>query len=568
LGNLSIEKGAVDLKTKQRKKEIYILGHKNPDTDSICASIAYAYLKNVMAQDLAEVYVYSPRRAGQLNLETEYVLKKFKWITPSYMDDVRPQVKDIDIRKVEGADQSISLKQAWSIMRAVDIATLPVLDANGKLEGLITIGDIARAYMAVFDNGILSDAKTPYANMIDALNANLLVGSPDKIVTHGKVMIAAANMDLIRKHVLEDDVVILGNRYEAQLCAIENKASCIIVCEGSPVSRTIKKLAEDNNCAVISTPHDTYTAARIINQSVPISYFMRKEGLVFFRSDDYISDIKGTMMSKHHRDFPVLSARDEFVGMISRRSLINMPLKRIILVDHNEADQAVDGIKDCEVLEIIDHHKLGTVETIKPIIVRNQPLGCTSTIIYQMFIENNIEIPKEIAGLLCSAIISDTLIYQSPTCTLIDRLAAEELAKIAGIETRQMAKDMFKAGSNLKDKSDEEIFYQDFKRFTAGDTAFGVGQITSMAQEELAEIKTRMKSYMERAIENHDVDILFFMLTNIIEKSTLLLFAGKNASEIAGQSFGINTDQKEIYLKDTVSRKKQLIPPLMATLQQ
>jgi len=554
--------------TKQRKKEVYILGHKNPDTDSICASIAYAYLKNVMAKDSEEEFVYSPRRAGQLNPETEYVLKHFKWIAPSYMSDVRPQVKDIDIRKVDGVNQSISLKQAWSIMRSVNVATLPVLDTEGKLEGLITIGDIARAYMAVFDNSILSDAKTPYTNIIDALDASLLVGNANEIVAQGKVLIAAANMDLIKKRILEGDVVILGNRYEAQLCAIENKASGIIICEGAPVSRTIRKLAEDNGCAVISTPHDTYTVARIINQSVPIGYFMRKEGLVFFKSEDYISDIKGTMVNKRHRDFPILSVQDEFVGMISRRSLINMPLKKIILVDHNETTQAVDGIKDCEVLEIIDHHKLGTVETIKPIIVRNQPVGCTSTIIHQIFIENNIEIPKDIAGLLCSAIISDTLIYRSPTCTLMDRLAAEELAKIAGIETQWLAKEMFKAGSNLKDKSDEEIFYQDFKRFTAGETAFGVGQIMSMAQEELDEIKTRMKSYMERAKENHDVDIVFFMLTNIIEKSTLLLYAGRNAGEIVSQSFGINSEKNEIYLKDVVSRKKQLIPPLMAMLQQ
>lgn len=505
---------------------------------------------------------------GQLNPETEYVLNHFKVTAPSYMNDVRPQVKDIDIRKVEGAEQSISLKQAWSIMRNINVATLPVLDAKGKLMGLITIGDIARAYMAVFDNTILSDAKTPYTNMIDALNGSLLVGSPEEIVNQGKVLIGAANMDIIREHILAEDVVILGNRYEAQLCAIENKASCIIICEGAPVSRTIKKLAEDNDCAVISTPFDTYTVARIINQSVPIGYFMRKDGLVSFKSDDYISDIKGTMVSKRHRDFPVLSARGEFIGMISRRSLINMPLKKVILVDHNETTQAVDGIKDCEVLEIIDHHKLGTVETMKPIIVRNQPVGCTSTIIYQIFIENNIVIPKDIAGLLCSAIISDTMIYRSPTCTLIDRLAGEELAKIAGINTQWLAKEMFKAGSNLKDKSDEEIFYQDFKKFTAGDAAFGVGQIMSMGQEELDEIKTRMKSYMERAKENHDVDIVFFMLTNIIDKSTLLLYAGKNGDEIVRQSFGIYPEQNEIYLKGIVSRKKQLIPPLMATLQQ
>lgn len=568
------------------KKEIYVFGHKNPDTDSICSAIAYAWLKNQIvgklsnhncSQDFRDRtcteettpgVTYAARRAGQLNPETEFLLKRFKTPAPVYINDVRVQVSDIDIRKISGVSENISLKQAWTIMRSVNIATLPVLNKDNTLKGLITIGDIARAYMAVFDNTVLSKALTPYANILDALDGEMVVGDPGGYVKNGKVAIAAANLDRIRERIDADDVIILGNRYETQLCAIEQKASCIIVCDGSTVSKTIRKIAENNGCAVISTHFDTYTVARLINQSVPVSYFMKKENLVTFKTTDFIAEIKGTMLKKRHRDFPILDRRKKFVGMISRRSLLNMPSKKIILVDHNELDQAVDGLEDAEVVEIIDHHKLGTVETIKPVFVRNQPVGCTSTIIYQMFMENDIKIPKNIAGLLCGAIISDTLLYRSPTCTTMDQAAAEALAVIAGIKTEELATSMFRAGSDLHSKSEEEIFYQDFKRFNAGSVTFGVGQIMSMTQDELDEIKSRILPYMQKARKNHDVDMVFFMLTNIIEESTRLLYSGAQAMEVAEASFGITASEDCLVLPGVMSRKKQLIPRLMSTLQQ
>lgn len=566
------------------KKEIYVFGHKNPDTDSICSAIGYAYLKNqiakhrsdknstlsafVYAQEALENTVYTARRAGQLGPETEYILKRFNTPAPAYINDVRAQVNDIDIRKIEGVCSNISLKQAWTIMRTVNIATLPILNSDRTLQGLITIGDIARAYMAVYDNTILAKSRTPYENILDALDGEMITGSRDHQVTTGKVAIAAANPDLVREHIEAGDAIILGNRYETQLCAIEQHASLIIVCEGSPVSRTIRKIAESNGCSIISTHYDTYTVARLINQSVPISYFMKKDDLITFKTTDFIADITSTMLKKRHRDFPVLTKNHKFAGMISRRSLINMPRKRIILVDHNEMDQAVDGITDAEVMEIIDHHKLGTVETMKPIVVRNQPVGCTATIIYQMYTENCIDIPPNIAGLLCGAIISDTLLYRSPTCTQWDKAAAEALADIAGIKTDELAREMFAAGSNLHSKSEEEIFYQDFKRFTAGSTTFGVGQIMSMTQNELDEIKERMIPYMHKAKKNHGVDMVFFMLTNIIDESTQLLYSDKQAMEVAQSSFMTEASENEIRLPGVVSRKKQLIPRLMATLQQ
>ena len=560
-----------------KKNEIYVFGHKNPDTDSICAAISCAYLKNQMAkeagncgyEDLGSVEagaVYIPKRAGVINPETEYVLKRFGAEAPSYTADVRRQVRDINIRKLDGINGRVSLKRAWMVMRAVNRATLPVVDDGGYLKGLITIGDIARAYMAVFDNRILGQAKTPYENMLNALDGTMLIGDRTGTITEGKVVIATTNVELMREHVDEHDVVVLGNRYETQLCAIENKAGCIIVCEGEPVSRTIRKLAENAGCTVISSPHDTYTVARLINQSVPVSYFMTKEHLVTFRKREFVEDIKGTMTKLRHRDFPIVTKDGKFVGMISRRSLINMPCKKIILVDHNEAEQAVDGLFEAEVVEIIDHHKLSTVETSRPVSVRNQPVGCTSTIIYQMFIENEVEIPPQIAGLLCSAIVSDTLLFRSPTCTQTDEAAARRLAEIAGVDIETLASEMFKAGSSLGTKNDEEIFYQDFKQFTAGNVHFGVGQIMVMTEDEQRNLRNRMLPYIKK--NTAGLHMIFFMITNVLEESTLLLFNGGRAKEIIGDSFSDDVKDHEVFLPGVVSRKKQMVPQLMAALQQ
>lgn len=569
-----------------KKKQVYVIGHKNPDTDSICATIAYAHLKNalkdavktggenmiqeaIIAQYGNGDVTYVPRRAGQINQETAYVLETFGLTVPPYISDVRTQVKDINYREVKGVNREISLKQAWQIMRSNNAATLGIVDEKSHLEGLITTGDIANSYMAVFDNRILSAANTPYVNILDALKGTMVAGDEKGNVSTGKIAIAAANTELIKKHVEAGDVVILGNRYEAQLCAVENKAACIIVCEGAPISRTIKKLAEDNGCSIISTPYDTYTVARLINQSMPISYFMQKsDKLITFTPNDIVAEIKGIMTKKRHRDFPIVKKDKSLVGMISRRNLIDMDSKQVILIDHNELVHAVDGLEDAEVLEIIDHHKLGTVETVKPVMVRNQPVGCTSTIIFEMYEENAIEIPRNIAGALCAAIISDTLMFRSPTCTPQDECAAGCLADIAGLDIEDLANAMFSAGSNLKKQSDDQVFNIDFKEFATDKVTFGVGQITFMTKESLEAMRTRMLAYMPQALERKGVDMIFFMLTNIMEESTILLYAGREARGVLAVTFNEEIPEDGIYLPGVVSRKKQLIPRLIATIQQ
>ena len=541
---------------------VYVIGHKNPDTDSICSARAYAYLKNTL-----EGGGYIAARAGQLNQETQYVLNFFQAEAPVYVADVMTQVKDIEIRKTEGVQSNLSLKQAWNLMRRIGAVTLPITKEQ-KIEGLITIGDIATSYMDVLDSKILAQANTQYSNIIDTLEGTILVGSAEDYYNRGKVLIAAANPDLMEDYIEEGDLVILGNRYESQLCAIEMRAGCIIVCEGAKVSMTIKKLAQEHHCVVISTPHDTFTAARLINQSMPIRYFMKSENLTIFNVNEKTDDIKEIMGQKRYRDFPIVDKDDNYIGMISRRNLLNLKRKQVIMVDHNEESQAVDGIDHAEILEIIDHHRLGTLETMSPVFFRNQPLGCTATIMYQMYQERGVEIPKKIAGLLCSAIISDTLMFRSPTCTAIDKSAAEHLAQIAGVDIEDLAIDMFSAGSNLGSRTAEEIFYQDFKRFDVGNVEFGVGQINSMNAVELEEIREKLIPYLPVAHRESGLNMIFFMLTNIIKESTELLCYGPNSDTLVKEAFQLPDDGDSYELKGLVSRKKQLIPSLAGMIQQ
>ena len=548
------------------KRKTIVIGHKNPDTDSICSAICYANLKTSITGK-----EYVPCRAGHINEETQFVLNYFGVEAPELVSNVKTQVRDIEIRETAGVDRNISLKKAWNLMQDANVVTLPAVNANNVLEGLITVGDITKSYMNVLDSSILSKARTQYSNIIETLEGQLVIGEESAYFDQGKVLIAAANPALMGYYIAPHDLVILGNRYESQLCAIEMEADCIIVCEGAAVSMTIRKLAQERGCTVITTPYDTYTAARLINQSMPISYFMKTENLITFEDGDFIDDIKDVMASKRHRDFPILDKDGKYRGMISRRNLLGARGKQIVLVDHNEKNQAVDGIENAEILEIIDHHKLGTVETIAPVFFRNQPLGCTATIVYQMYNENSVPMDKKIAGLLCSAIISDTLLFRSPTCTEIDKMAALALAGEAGIDINQYAREMFSAGSNLKSKTDDEIFYQDFKRFNSGKVSFGVGQISSLNADELDSLKERLLPYLKKAHKEHGVDMMFFMLTNILNESTILLYEGTGALPMLTNAFHLEENTEEardsasgtVELPGVVSRKKQLIPAIM-----
>lgn len=543
--------------------KVYVVGHRNPDTDAICSAIAYANFKN----KLTGTEDYIPHRAGQVNEETQFVLKKSGVTSPALLQDLRAQVGDLKINHVESVKSSITIKKAWNLMKEEGVVTLPVVK-NKKMEGIITITDVATSYMDVYDNRILESSQTTYKQIADTVDGRILCNSEVRPTVSGKVFTAVATPEQMEENIEKGDLVIVGNRYEAQLCAIEMGAGCLVVCDKAPVSITITRIAQDNGCTIISSPHDAFTVSRLIFQSIPIGYIMKKEGLVTFKLEDFVDDIRKVMSEKRHRDFPVLDRHNNYVGMISRRSLLGAEKKKVILVDHNEANQAVTGAQTADILEIIDHHRLGTIETMSPVLFNNQPVGCTSTIIYNMYKGFGIEIDKVNAMLMCSAIISDTLLFRSPTCTPKDIEAAKALAEIAEIDLEKHAYEMFNSGSNLSEKTAKEIFTGDFKRFSTGDVKFGIGQVSCMDKDELDQIKKKVYSYMREQQKSLGLDMIFFMLTDMMAPGTELLYVGDGAEELVENALGVKPGKDSFNLPGVVSRKKQIVPEIMMEIGQ
>ncbi len=551
------------------EKQVWVVGHKHPDTDSICAAIAYADFKNKLeekenAQEESRQH-YVAKRAGSVNAETAYVLKFFDVKAPALINDVGTQIRDLTIRKTEGVSSHISMKKAWEMMKILKVVTLPVVNSKKQLEGVIVTGDVAKSYMDVYDNSILSTARTQYKNIVETLGGKILTGNEHGYFVRGKVVIALGSREVLTNSVETDDLVIIGDREESQMLSIASNCSCMIITNGFEVSREVIEAAKQRDVVVISTPYDIFTTARLINQSMPIKYFMTKSDIIHFHLDDYVDEVRDTVTKIRHRDFPILDENQSYVGMFSRRNLMSAQKKKLILVDHNEKSQAVNNIEEAEILEIIDHHRLGSLETMAPVYFRNQPLGCTSTIIYQMYREKQLPISREIAGLLCAAILSDTLMFRSPTCTQVDRDAAEELAKIAGIDTEEFAQRMFEAGSNFDNKTEEEILNQDFKIFHSEKITFGVAQVSAMSRQELDKVQRRLEPKIKDMLGEKRLDMIFVMLTDILNESTKLVYKGDGAESIIREAYH-DASENGVMLKGVVSRKKQLIPVLMNTL--
>ena len=544
--------------------KVVVIGHRNPDTDSICSAIAYAELKNKTSDLVCE-----PRRAGKMNQETEFVLKKFGVRPPRMCTDVNPKIRDVDYREMPGIPGSTSLRKAWEIMRDRKIDTLPVTAADNELEGLITVKDIATANMDLFDTGILAKSRTSYTNILETLGATMAVGSEDAVCTTGHIRIGTATPEMLENSMEKGDIVILTNRYESQLCAIEKEASLLILCNNAKVGRTIQRIAEETGVAIMTTPVDTYAAGKLISQCAPISYYMTRSDIMKFTLVTPVADVTRVMAKVRHRYFPILDEDGKYCGMVSRRNIINLQKRRIILVDHNEATQAVEGFDQAEILEIIDHHRIGSLETSGPVYFRNQPVGCTATIITQMYDENGMEIPPQIAGLLLAAILSDTLVFRSPTCTPLDEALAKRLAKIAGVDIDEFASEMFEAGEKLDGKTAEEVFLQDFKVFMCGDIRFGVAQGSYMTRKNLLAAEALLQPYLEEARNKQNVEDIYMLLTDVPKEESVVISDGRYASEVLSDGFETQpAEDGSFTLPGVVSRKKQFIPALMTAYQE
>ena len=549
---------------QQTAHKVVVIGHRNPDTDSICSAIAYAELKNKTSDLVCEA-----RRAGKMNQETEFVLKKFGVTPPRMCTDVNPKIRDVDYRQVPGIPGSTSLRKAWEIMRDQKIDTLPVTSGDDELQGVITVKDIATANMDLFDTGILAKSRTSYRNILETLGATMVVGSEDAVCTTGHIRIGTATPEMLESSMEKGDIVILTNRYESQLCAIEKEASLIIICNGAKVGRTIQHIAAETGVAIMSAPCDTYAAAKLISQCAPISYYMTRDNIIKFTLVSPVADVTRVMAKVRHRYFPILDADGKYCGMISRRNIINLRKRRIILVDHNEATQAVEGFDQAEILEIIDHHRIGSLETSGPVYFRNQPVGCTATIVTQMYDESGVEIPQKTAGLLLAAILSDTLVFRSPTCTPMDVGAANRLAKIAGVDINEFANEMFEAGEKLDGKTAEEVFLQDFKVFMCGDIRFGVAQGSYMTRKNLLAAEALLQPYLEEARNKQNVEDIYMLLTDVPKEESVVISDGRYASEVLADGFETQpAEDGSFTLPGVVSRKKQFIPALMTAYQE
>jgi len=542
------------------KNIIYITGHRNPDTDSICAAISYAEFKNKTGKIPA-----IPIRLGEINRETQFILNYFNVDKPDLVTTVRTQISDLDIDIITPISPNISLKMAWSIMKKYNIKTLPVIDENKRLAGVVSVSNLASNYLDIWDNSILAKSNTPIENILDTLSATYVYKPDEPFKIRGKIIIAAMHPESTKAVVEVGDIAICGDREDSQQLLINSKISLIVITGNHCPTDEILELAKAQGCTIILTPFDTFTASRLITQSIPIHYVMSRKNIVSFNTEDFIEDIKPIMIETRYRSYPVIDDDGKVVGSVSRFHLISENRKKVILVDHNEKSQSVLGLEDSDVLEIIDHHRIADVQTGQPIYFRNEPVGSTSTIVASRFFENGINPSKSTAGLLCAAIISDTLLLKSPTSTIVDELTLKKLSEIANLNVEEFAKEMFKAGTSLEGKTAEEIFYQDFKTFTLSNFKVGVSQIGTMYIEGFDPLKKDIIDLMNKISKENGFSLIILMLTDILNGGSVLIAAGEH-SDIIPKTFNVTMDENGVYIPGLVSRKKQVIPPITIAL--
>ena len=542
------------------KDIIYVTGHKNPDSDSICAAFAYSEFKNKTGNIPA-----IPVRLGNVNRETQYILDYFNVEAPRFLKTVKLKVEDLAFDRIDSISPNISLKAAWSIMKDKNIKTLPVADENNHLVGVLAVSNLTSCYMDIWDNNILSKSNTPFINIVNTLSAKVFNDIEGSDFNPGKIIVSAMRPDSMKEYISAGDVVIVGDREEIQDEILNLNVSLMIITGSHMPTDKILNKAKENNIRIISTPHDSFTTSRLIIQSIPVGYVMVKENLVTFSTEDLVEDIKPIMLETRYRSYPVVDENDKVLGTVSRFHLISNYKKKIIQVDHNERGQSVDGLDEAEILEIIDHHRVADIQTSGPIFFRNEPLGSTSTIVGKSFFERGLTPSREAAGLLCGAIISDTLLFRSPTCTEQDKEVCLKLAEIAGINVEDFAKEMFKAGTSLQGKTVEEIFNQDFKPFTIGETKVGIAQVNTMDIDGFMPLKDEMLTYMSNRAKDSGLDMTLLLLTDIINEGSQILVAG-DKPEIAERAFNVQLVENTAFLPGILSRKKQVVPPITAAV--
>lgn len=535
------------------KEEVFITGHRNPDSDSICSALAYAELKNKRGECNA-----IPIRLGELNQETKFILNYFGLEPPMYKDTIKPQVGDLSIDTAYSVSKDISLNKALNLIQNNNISSLIVVDENETLIGIVSLSNITKSYMDIWDDGILGRSKTTIDNIIEVLSAELIY-EPEKIRNFENISVYAMEVGDVEETIHEGDIVIVGNRPEAQKDAIQRDISVLIITGGGKADEEALELAKKHGVNIISTEFNSYMTARLLPQSVPVSYVMTTEDLVYFHKDDYVEYVKVIMGKSRYRAYPIIDHKNRVVGSISRYHLISNRRKQLILVDHNEKNQSIPDIEVAEIKEIIDHHRVANISTTGPIYFRNEPVGSTSTIISRIYFEHGIRPSKKIAGILSAAIISDTLLFRSPTTTDTDRRMLDRMSKIAGIDIDKFAMEMFKAGTSLENKKPEDLLTSDVKLFTIEDEKVRIGQAFTMDLDNIGFIKKPLIERMEEMRKDYQEDLFVFILTDIFEERSEIIVSGKHSKAIADAFDGEVTDHSFI-APGVLSRKKQVVP--------
>ena len=536
------------------KKKIYVIGHRNPDTDSICSALSYAELKRSQGVEAVAA------RAGKINEETKYALEYFGVEIPELVSDLYPRVKDIMLDCEVAVKTTDSLRYLGQVMHKENLRSVPVLDEKDCLKGIVTVSDLAQRYFEELNMNNLEAASVTLADVAFAIDAEVLAGEGLDTLIRGKVSIAAGKPETVAENAGAGDVVIAGDRVaQSMKICLQNGPACLILTDGCKLSEEMGSLVKEKNTVVLSTKFDAFTTARLINQAVPVGHIMQ-EKVMNFTPEEMLSDIKGDIEATNYRNYPVVEG-GKLVGLVSRDNLMMPEPEKVILVDHNERSQAVEGIENAKIIEIVDHHRLGGLQTGDPIFIREEPVGCTATIITGLYEQNGIDIPKKIAGLLMSAIISDTVLFKSPTCTERDKAAVKKLAEIAGVDYEKYGMNMLKAGSGLGSMTAHDVAKNDNKEFKIGDYRVLVSQISVMDPQEVLDIKADILTAMQENNEKDGYDMSLLMVTDILKESTELFYVG-SPKNLIGEAFKKDASGDSIYLPGVMSRKKQIIPPL------
>jgi len=535
----------------RKSDHIYVFGHQHPDTDSICSAIAYAHMMRAIGEGGAAAY-----RLGDTNKETDFALDYFGVPRPPFLHDVRMRMSDLELYQPETCKETEPVKTAWDMLSNYDGSRIvPIVSGDNKVKGVIGLGDLTSIFMEVSDEDLVKRHEVLYSNLVDILGGRQIGGSYNYEKLSGSLYLGTNFPE--NAEITDKDVVITGRVDNAWRLAFEYDFGCIIL-----TNAAVPKGLENAKCAVLCVEHSMYKAISLISHAISLGSLMNPDDdIITFSEDNYLDDVADVMRIAKHRNFPVVNKDGELFGIVSRRHLMSYQGKRVILIDHNERSQSVEGLEQAEIMEIIDHHRLADVQTESPLYIRSEPVGCTATIINKMYREYDVEMPCDIAGIMLSAILSDTLMFSSPTCTPADKTAAEALAAIAGVDITEYGRKMFQAGTSIEDYSVEEILDMDCKRFTFGkDTAY-ISQVNTLDFASLANRLDEMLAKMNEFYQEKACGLVMLMITDIVAGGSEILAVGK-AKELLWTAFGMKIHESHIFLPGIVSRKSQIVPVL------